>query len=101
MSTSEDIVIVESSDYAQVVFDDVNECYSHAKPLECVFTLNELLKIEESTDWVGIYKVGFSSCDEYICNLPVDTKIISDNKGKLTFDSNFQSYNYKTVFVCH
>lgn len=83
MSASEDIVIVDSSDYAQVVFDDVKECYSNAKPLECVFTLNELLKSEDSTDWIGIYKVGFSSCDEYMCNVPIDQ--VTDNKGKVAF----------------
>lgn len=86
MSTSEDIVIVESSDYAQVVFNDVKEMYSHAKPLECTFTLNELLKCEESNDWIGIYKVGFSNCDEYISYLPVDIKTVTENKGNVTFN---------------
>lgn len=84
MSQSEDIVIVDSSDYAQVVFDDVNECYTSAKPLECEFTLNELLKGSEgSIDWIGIYKVGFSDCSEYMCNLPVEA--VAENKGKVVF----------------
>lgn len=56
MSASEDLVIVESTDYAQVVFDDVKDCYSIDKPLHCIFTLNNLLKAEKS-DWIGIYKV--------------------------------------------
>ena len=56
MSQCEDLVIVESTDYAQIVFDDVRECYSFNKPLECLFTLNDLIKPNE-TDWIGIYKV--------------------------------------------
>jgi len=56
MSNSEDLVIVESTDYAQVVFDDVRDCFSYDKPLNCVFTLNNLLKADKS-DWIGIYKV--------------------------------------------
>lgn len=84
MSQSEDIVIVDSSDYAQVVFEDVNECYTNAKPLECEFTLNELLKSGEgSIDWIGIYKVGFSDCSEYVCNLPIESA--TENKGKVVF----------------
>lgn len=82
-STSEDIVIIDSSDYAQVVFEDVNECFSHCKPLECEFTLNELLTGSDSIDWIGIYKVGFSDCSDYTCNLPVDK--VTDNKGKVVF----------------
>lgn len=72
-SQSEDIVIVESSDYAQVVFEDVRETYSNLKPLECTFILNELLQNEQSDDWVGIYKVGFSNCSQFICNQPVNS----------------------------
>ena len=98
MSTSEDLVIVDSSDYAQVVFDDVSECYSNVKRLVCEFTLNELLKTsgEESIDWIGIYKVGFSDCSEYVCNLPVDT--VTENKGKVVFPSKCFSVLFVVIF---
>jgi chromosome segregation ATPase len=82
-SQSEDIVIVESSDYAQVIFDDVHETYSNLKPLECSFTLNELLRNEESSDWVGIYKVGFSDCSQYVCNFPIT--LSNEIKGNILF----------------
>ena len=52
----EDLVIIESKDYSQVVFDDVSECYREENDLVCHFTLNELLKPIQ-TDYIGIYKV--------------------------------------------
>lgn len=102
MSASEDLVIVESSDYAQVVFEDVKEVYTNTEDLECVFTLNELLKGDESIEWVGIYKVGFSSCSEFTAKSSID--IINDNKGKAIFpvevlpkeDGEFYQFVYVT-----
>lgn len=82
-SASEDIVIVDSSDYAQVIFEDVKETYTIAKPLECVFTLNELLRSDGADEWIGIYKVGFTTCAEFVCKLSVE--MVNESKGKLTF----------------
>jgi hypothetical protein len=81
----EDIVIVETKDYAQVVFDDVKECYSESQPVECVFTLNSLLKINP-TDSIGIFKVGFTGPSDYVCQEPINLELINENKGKLVFD---------------
>ncbi len=89
MSASEDLVIVDSTDYAQVVFDDVKDCYSYDKPLNCVFTLNSLLKADKS-DWIGIYKVGFTNCNEHQCIVPVNMDLIKDGKGKITFPGKFK-----------
>jgi len=86
MSASEDLVIVDSTDYAQVVFDDVKECFSYDKPLTCVFTLNSLLRADKS-DWIGIYKVGFTNCNEHLCIVPVSVDMIKDGKGKFTFQA--------------
>lgn len=52
----DDVVIVESNDYSQVVFDNVFECYPETQDLDCFFTLNKLLKAD-CTDFVGVYKV--------------------------------------------
>ena len=86
MSTSDDIVIVETTDYAQVVFEDVKETFTNAKQLECSFTLNELLKADES-DWIGIYKVGFENCNDYLANIMLDLEQVKENKGKVVFPS--------------
>jgi hypothetical protein len=88
----EDMVIVESKDYAQVVFEDVRECYTERQPLECLFNLNELLKVDD-TDWIGIYKVGFSNYKEFVCMKPIDLQLIDGNKGKIIFDGWFFFYN--------
>ncbi len=94
----EDLVIVESKDYAQVVFEDVRECYIERQPLECLFNLNELLKVNE-TDWIGIYKVGFSNYKDFVCMQPIDLNMIQENKGKITFDGlNFLIINSKSIF---
>jgi hypothetical protein len=52
----EDIVIIESKDYSQVVFDEIKDCYREDLNLECFFTLNELIKPDQ-TDFIAIYKV--------------------------------------------
>jgi hypothetical protein len=87
----EDIVIVESKDYAQVVFDDVKECYTENSPLECWFNLNELLKAD-SSDLVGIYKVGFVNLREYVCAQSVAMDSIENHKGKVIFKGKFYSF---------
>ena len=81
----EDLVIVESKDYAQVVFEDVRECYAEGQTLECLFNLNELLKASE-TDWIGIYKVGFANYKDFSCIKHIDLQLINKNKGKILFE---------------
>lgn len=83
----EDVVIVESKDYAQVVFDDVKECYTENHPLECWFNLNELLKAGPS-DTVGIYKVGFVNFKEHVCTQTVSVDSIENHKGKVEFTAD-------------
>jgi hypothetical protein len=81
----EDIVIVESNDYAQVLFDDVQECYGEHKDLTCHFTLNEFLEIDKN-DFIGIYKVGFIKHKDHVVLLNIDISEINEhNKGKLVF----------------
>ena len=52
----ENKVIIESRDFAQVVFENVAEWYFESKPIECKFTLSQLFKVEP-TDFIGIYRV--------------------------------------------
>ena len=88
----EDMVIVESKDYAQVLFDDVCETYANARPLECSFTLSELLTPANAGDMVAIFKVGFVHYTEYLCAKPVNvdkmTTAPNKSKGTVVFDAD-------------
>lgn len=106
-SMSSDLVLIESKDFAQVVFDDVRDEYTESSPLECEFSLNELLAASE-TDWIGIYKVGFSSHRDFISKVDIDFKGLDNNHGKVTFPGtiNFSLYfinclsqKYKPLFL--
>ena len=81
----EDLVIVDSNDYAQVVFDEIRDCFTENQPLECHFTINELLKADPA-DWIGIYKVGFLNHKDHYCFVQVDFNEIKQNKGKIVFN---------------
>ena len=97
MPIVEDIVIIDSNDYAQVIFDDVKECFIENQPLECHFNLNDLLRAD-SSDMIGVYKVGFVNYKDYYCCVTVDLSLISENKGKITFPGIYQlSY----LFIHH
>jgi len=80
----EDIVIVESHDYAQVVFDEIKDCFTENQPLECYFTINDLLKADPS-DMIGIFKVGFVNHKDFYCHAQIDLEAIKENKVKITF----------------
>lgn len=83
----EDIVVIQSQDYAQILFEDLNECYAESQDLECVFTLNELVKIDTS-DWIGIYKVGFNNCKDHICKQQIEMDKVKDSKGSIVFTAD-------------
>ena len=77
-------MIVETKDYAQVIFEDVESSYSENQDLECSFTINELLK-PDSTDSVGIFKIGFQVYKDHVCIEPIDVDAIKEGKGKVVF----------------
>lgn len=87
-TAANDLVLVESKDFAQVVFDDVRDEYAENGTVECEFTLNELLAADE-TDWIGVYKVGFSSHRDFVCKAPVELALIANNHGKVCFSCKF------------
>lgn len=97
-------MIVESKDYAQVVFEDVKECYLENQPLECLFNLNGLLKASD-TDWIGIYRVGFNTYKDFVCTQQVNLSLINENKGKIVFDDKQVPKDdgdfYQFVYVSH
>jgi len=53
------------SDYAQVLFHNIAESYAPGADIECRYTITALLE-PQSRDWVGIYRVGWSSVRDYV-----------------------------------
>ena len=100
----DEIVIVESHDYAQVVFDEIKDCFVENQPLECHFSINELLKADPS-DSIGIFKVGFVNHKDFYCSVQVDLGAIKGNKGTITFKGKLnlletepQYYSFKEIY---
>lgn len=83
----EDIVLVQSQDYAQVVFEDLEESYPECQDLECAFTLNELIKIEHA-DWVGIYKVGFTNCKDFVSKKEINVDQVVEQRASVVFNAD-------------
>ena len=61
--TEDDLI---KSDYAQVIFHNIAETYPIEAHIECRYTITPRL-LPSSRDWVGLYKVGWSSSKEYVC----------------------------------
>ncbi|XP_038046275.1 tax1-binding protein 1 homolog [Patiria miniata] len=53
-----------ASGYAQVVFHNVQERYPPGSHIECKYTLTSAIR-PTTRDWVGIFKVGWSSTRQY------------------------------------
>ncbi|XP_072230225.1 calcium-binding and coiled-coil domain-containing protein 2 isoform X2 [Leuresthes tenuis] len=50
--------------FSQVVFIDIPQSYPPLTPITCRYTLNAAVK-PNSRDWVGIFKVGWSTMKDY------------------------------------
>ncbi|KAL4646898.1 hypothetical protein GN956_G10252 [Arapaima gigas] len=55
---------METSNFAHVVFQNVGKTYLPHAALECRYTLSQFIK-PHPKDWVGIFKVGWSSARDY------------------------------------
>ncbi|XP_064410930.1 tax1-binding protein 1 homolog B isoform X2 [Latimeria chalumnae] len=55
---------VQASSFAHVIFQNVAKMYLPNAPLECHYTLTPYIK-PHSKDWVGIFKVGWSTARDY------------------------------------
>ncbi|XP_069770201.1 tax1-binding protein 1 homolog isoform X3 [Narcine bancroftii] len=55
---------VQSSNFAHVIFQNVAKSYLPHTPLECHYTLTSYIKAHKK-DWVGIFKVGWSTARDY------------------------------------
>ncbi|XP_051871776.1 tax1-binding protein 1 homolog B isoform X3 [Pristis pectinata] len=55
---------MQSSNFAHVIFQNVAKSYLPHAPLECHYTLTPCIKPHQK-DWVGIFKVGWSTARDY------------------------------------
>ena len=55
----------EKPDYAQVIFHNIAETYPTDANIECEYTITAPLVVA-SRDWLGLYRVGWSSHRDYI-----------------------------------
>ncbi|XP_016091940.1 calcium-binding and coiled-coil domain-containing protein 2-like [Sinocyclocheilus grahami] len=64
-------VVMETSSYSQVVFNEVPPSYPPNIAVMCRYTLTGALE-PSPRDWIGIYKVGWSSTQKYYTYLWVE-----------------------------
>ncbi|XP_051949080.1 tax1-binding protein 1 homolog A-like [Xyrauchen texanus] len=57
-------VVMETSNFAHVIFQNVGKSFLPQAALECHFTLTPFIN-PHPKDWVGIFKVGWSSARDY------------------------------------
>ncbi|XP_074509985.1 tax1-binding protein 1 homolog B isoform X1 [Sebastes fasciatus] len=55
---------MDTSNFAHVIFQNVGKSYMPHAALECHFTLTQFIK-PNPKDWVGIFKVGWSTARDY------------------------------------
>lgn len=59
-SPGSSVSIMETSNFAHVLFQDVGKSFLPQAPLECRYTLTPYIT-PHPKDWVGIFKVRFAS----------------------------------------
>uniref|UniRef100_A0A8D3AXH1 Tax1 (human T-cell leukemia virus type I) binding protein 1a n=1 Tax=Scophthalmus maximus TaxID=52904 RepID=A0A8D3AXH1_SCOMX len=63
-SPGSSVSIMETSNFAHVIFQNVGKSFLPQAPLECHYTLTPYIT-PHPKDWVGIFKVGWSTARDY------------------------------------
>ncbi|XP_060949058.1 tax1-binding protein 1 homolog A [Limanda limanda] len=63
-SPGSSVSIMETSNFAHVIFQNVGKSFLPQAPLECCYTLTPYIT-PNPKDWVGIFKVGWSTARDY------------------------------------
>ncbi|XP_030002961.1 tax1-binding protein 1 homolog A isoform X2 [Sphaeramia orbicularis] len=63
-SPGSSVSIMETSNFAHVIFQNVGKSFLPQVPLECRYTLTPYIT-PHPKDWVGIFKVGWSTARDY------------------------------------
>ncbi|XP_078146367.1 tax1-binding protein 1 homolog A [Centroberyx gerrardi] len=64
VDSSPGVSIMETSNFAHVIFQNVGKSFLPQAPLECRYTLTPYIT-PHPKDWVGIFKVGWSTARDY------------------------------------
>ncbi|KAM9308522.1 tax1-binding protein 1 [Gastrophryne carolinensis] len=99
---------VQTSNFAHVIFQNVAKSYLPSAPLECHYTLTQYIR-PHPKDWVGIFKVGWSTARDYYTFLwsPMPENYMSDSTRDcvLTFQGyylpNDDGEFYQFCYVTH
>ncbi|XP_077937955.1 tax1-binding protein 1 homolog A isoform X1 [Gasterosteus aculeatus] len=63
-SPGSSVSVMETSNFAHVIFQNVGKSFPPQAPLECRYTLTPFIT-PNPKDWVGIFKVGWSTARDY------------------------------------
>ncbi|XP_068431524.1 tax1-binding protein 1 homolog A isoform X2 [Clinocottus analis] len=90
-SPGSSVSIMETSNFAHVIFQNVGKSFPPQAPLECCYTLTPYIT-PNPKDWVGIFKVGWSTARDYYTFLW--SPILEDYEPGSTVDRTvvFQGY---------
>lgn len=84
------------SDFAQVIFHDIAETYPTDANVCCAYTLTSSLT-PNSRDWVGLYKVGWSTYRDYVyfewATLPVEYQAGKTAESSIVFKGKKKQLN--------
>ncbi|XP_073534013.1 tax1-binding protein 1 isoform X2 [Phyllobates terribilis] len=112
MSTPQDLLspnsTMQTSNFAHVIFQNVAKSYLPSAPLECHYTLTQYIQ-PHPKDWVGIFKVGWSTARDYYTFLwsPLPENYVPDSTHNcvLTFQGyylpNDDGEFYQFCYVTH
>ncbi|XP_073437461.1 tax1-binding protein 1 isoform X2 [Dendrobates tinctorius] len=112
MSTPQDLLspnsTLQTSNFAHVIFQNVAKSYLPSAPLECHYTLTQYIH-PHPKDWVGIFKVGWSTARDYYTFLwsPLPENYVPDSTRNcvLTFQGyylpNDDGEFYQFCYVTH
>ncbi|KAG8573076.1 hypothetical protein GDO81_012273 [Engystomops pustulosus] len=99
---------MQTSNFAHVIFQNVAKSYLPSAPLECHYTLTQYIH-PHPKDWVGIFKVGWSTARDYYTFLwsPMPENYVPDSTRNcvLTFQGyylpNDDGEFYQFCYVTH
>lgn len=100
--------IMETSNFAHVIFQNVGKSFLPQAPLECCYTLTPYIT-PNPKDWVGIFKVGWSTARDYYTFLWSPTSELYEPGSTVDRTVVFQGYYvpksdgefYQLCYVSH
>ncbi|XP_039596687.1 calcium-binding and coiled-coil domain-containing protein 2 isoform X1 [Polypterus senegalus] len=83
--------IMEMSTYSQVIFDQMQNSYPPSSPLSCKYRLTSQVQPHRK-DWVGIFKVGWTTTRDYYTFVWAASPSLSDTNRPAVLYVVFEAY---------